>query len=167
MASSSSSSKTGLKKMLTLKSSDGDEFELEESIVIQCQTIKHMVEDGFSLIPLQNVDTKTLTKIIEYMKKHAEKTESNKEEIKNFNKEFVKGSFDDQFELVSAANYLHINGLMDLLCQSIADRINNKSVRAVREIFNISNDYTPDEEEKVRDEHKWAHEGGEFDESLD
>ncbi|KAH0714242.1 hypothetical protein KY284_007147 [Solanum tuberosum] len=156
------------KKMLILKSSNGDEFEIEESIAVQSITIKNMVEDDYTLIPLPNVNTQKLILIIEYMNKHAEKTDSNEEEIKEFDKEFLKDkNYQNMFELVVAANYLHISDLMNLLCQTIADRIKNKSVKAIREIFGIINDYTPEEEERVREEHKWAHEGEEIDESLD
>ncbi|KAK4365059.1 hypothetical protein RND71_016417 [Anisodus tanguticus] len=143
------------------------------------------MEDDLSLIPLKNIDTKILIKIIEYMKKNTEKTQLKEEEIKNFGKEFlkrsfndllsrnqdfgnecVKGSFNDLFELVLTSNYLHISGSMDLLCQSKTDRTKNKWVEAVWELFNITNDESSKEEEKVRDVHKWAHEGGEIDESL-
>ncbi|CAN4114299.1 unnamed protein product [Withania somnifera] len=161
-------SSTQQSKILTLKSSDGNVFEMESSIAVQSGTLKNMMEDDYyTLIPLPNVDTKTLIKIIEYMKKHAEKTDSNEAEIKEFDKEFVKKSLHELFGVLFAANYLNISGLMDLMSQSIADRIKNKSVKAVRTIFGIPNDYTPEEEEKVRQEHHWAHEGQDIDESID
>lgn len=168
-ASSSSSSATSeQKKMLILKSSDGDEFQLEENAAVQSITIKNMVEDDYTVIPLPNVDTKTLIKITEYLNTHAdEKMKSNEEEIKKFDKDFVNGkSYNDLFELVLAANYLDIKGLMDLLCQSIADRIKDKSYMAVRKIFNITTDYTEAELEEVKKEHAWAHEGEEIDDST-
>lgn len=159
---------SSLKKTLILKSSDNDEFEVEESVAIQSETIKNMVEDDYSLIPLPNVDTETLIEIIKYMKKHGEMTDSNEEEVKEFDKNFVKNkSYKILFQLILAANYLHISKLMDLLSQTIADRIKNKSCDAIRKIFNITNDYTPEEEEKVREEHKWAHEGPEIDDTID
>ncbi|PHT29883.1 SKP1-like protein 11 [Capsicum baccatum] len=166
MASSSEKPKS---KILILKSCDEDEFEIDESIAIQSGTIKNMMEEDYTHIPLPNVNTQTLIKIIEYMKKHAEKSDSNEEDIKTFDKDFVKMKFTEVFGLILAANYLNINGLMDLLCQSVADKIKNKSVKAVRKIFNITNDFTPEEEEKVYEEHKWAHEEGKehIDESLD
>nr|ARF07831.1 SLF-interacting SKP1-like protein 2 [Solanum peruvianum] len=155
-------------KKLILKSSDGDEFEIEESIAVQSGTIKNMVEDDYTLIPLPNVNTQKLILIIEYMKKHGEKTDSNEEEIKEFDKEFLKDKrYNDMFDLIVAANYLHIVDLMNLICQTIADRIKHKSVIAIRQIFGITNDYTSEEEEKIREDHKWAHEGEEIDESLD
>ncbi|TMW93604.1 hypothetical protein EJD97_011402 [Solanum chilense] len=152
------------KKMLILKSSDDDEFEIEESIAVQSITIKNMVEDDYTLIPLPNVNTQNLILIIEYMKKHGEETE----EIEEFNMNFVKDmSYERLFEMIFAANYLHISDLMDLLCMTIADRVKHKSVIAIRQIFGVTNDYTPEEEEKLREDHKWAHEGEEIDESLD
>ncbi|KAH0711506.1 hypothetical protein KY289_007465 [Solanum tuberosum] len=155
-------------KKLILKSSDGDEFEIEESITVQSGTIKNMIENDYTLIPLPNVNTQELILIIEYMNKHAEKTNSNEKEIKEFDKKFLKDkSYQNMFELLAVANYLHISDLMNLLYQTIADKIKNKSVNAVRQIFGIVNNYTPEEEERVREEHKWAHEGEEIDESLD
>ncbi|XP_059274680.1 SKP1-like protein 11 [Lycium ferocissimum] len=125
------------KRVLTLKSSDGDEFELEESIVVQSLMIKKMVEDGCAVgvIPLFNVDTETLTKIIEYLKMH--QLTSNQEEIKNYDKEMA-----------------------------VADRIKHKSIEAVQEIFNITSDFTPEEEVAIRNENPHAFEG-DFDHSLD
>ncbi|KAM3358044.1 SKP1-like protein 11 [Capsicum galapagoense] len=140
----SSSLETEQKKMLILQSSDKDEFEIEQSIVIQPGTIKNMVEDDFTFIPLSNIDIETLIKIIEYMKKHAEETDSKEEDIKEFNKDFVKKTLNELFVLVLAANYLHINSLMKLLCQSIADRVNDKTPEAIRNIFNITYDFTPE-----------------------
>nr|AIG63000.1 SLF-interacting SKP1-like protein 2 [Solanum habrochaites] len=157
-------------KKLILKSSDGDEFEIEESIAVQSGTIKNMIEDDYTLIPLPNVNTQKLILIIEYMKNHGVKTDtdSNEEEIKEFDKEFLKDKrYNDIFELIVTANYLHIVDLMNLLCQTIADRVKHKSVIAIRQIFGITNDFTSEEEEKIREENKWAHEGEEIDESLD
>jgi hypothetical protein len=57
-----------------------------------------------------------------------------------------------------AANYLDIKGLLDLTCQTVADMMKGKSVEEIRKIFNITNDFTPEEEEKVRKENQWAFE---------
>lgn len=62
---SSSSDNTG-KKMIILKSSDGETFEVEEAVMLESQTIKHMVEDGCadSVIPLLNVRGTILSMVI-------------------------------------------------------------------------------------------------------
>lgn len=57
-----------------------------------------------------------------------------------------------------AANYLNIKGLLDLGCHIVADMMRDKSVEEIREIFNIKNDYTPEEEAAVRAENSWAFE---------
>lgn len=61
-------------KKITLKSSDGEEFEVEETVAMESQTIKHMIEDDCADngIPLPNVTSKILSKVIEYCKKHVE-----------------------------------------------------------------------------------------------
>jgi S-phase kinase-associated protein 1 len=51
---------------------------------------------------------------------------------------------------VQAANYLNINNLLDLACQAVADMITGKTPEEIRKIFNIKNDFTPEEEELRR-----------------
>ena len=55
-----------------------------------------------------------------------------------------------------AANYLDIKGLLDLTCQTVANMMKGKSVEEIRKIFNIKNDFTPEEEEEIRKENQWA-----------
>ena len=60
------------KKMITLRSSDNEEFEVEEAVAMESQTIRHMIEDDCADngIPLPNVNSKILSKVIEYCNKH-------------------------------------------------------------------------------------------------
>ena len=64
----------GEKKMITLKSSDSEEFQVEEAAAMESQTIRHMIEDDCADngIPLPNVDSKILSKVIEYCNKHVQ-----------------------------------------------------------------------------------------------
>ncbi|KAJ0692719.1 putative SKP1/BTB/POZ domain superfamily, SKP1 component, dimerization [Helianthus annuus] len=48
--------------------------------------------------------------------------------------------------------------LLDAFCERVADLIKDKRVVDVREIFGIVNDFTPEEEHALRDEHPWAFE---------
>uniref|UniRef100_A0A453MNC0 SKP1 component POZ domain-containing protein n=1 Tax=Aegilops tauschii subsp. strangulata TaxID=200361 RepID=A0A453MNC0_AEGTS len=61
--------------MITLKSSDGEEFEVEEAVAMESQTIRHMIEDDCADngIPLPNVNSKILSKVIEYCNKHVQR----------------------------------------------------------------------------------------------
>ncbi|XAR59846.1 hypothetical protein NMG60_11015834 [Bertholletia excelsa] len=151
-------------KTIVLKSSDGETFEVEESVAVESQTIKHMIEDNCAdnSIPLPNVTSKILAKVIEYCKKHVETPKSDdksvEDELKNFDAEFVKVDQGTLFELILAANYLNIKSLLDLTCQTVADMIKGKTPEEIRKTFNIKNDFTPEEEEDVRRENAWAFE---------
>ncbi|KAK9941604.1 hypothetical protein M0R45_007306 [Rubus argutus] len=154
------------KKMITLKSSDQETFEIEESVALESETIKHMVEDGCAdnAIPLPNVTSSILAKVLEYCNRHAKegKDQDNKEEksdkLKAFDADFVKVDQNVLFDLILAANYLNIKGLLDLTCQAVADMIKGKTPEEIRKHFNIKNDFTPEEEEDIRRENQWAFE---------
>ncbi|XP_026439792.1 SKP1-like protein 1B [Papaver somniferum] len=148
-------------KMVTLKSSDGETFDVEQSVALQSQTIKHMIEDDCADngIPLPNVTSKILAKVIEYCRKHdGDADEKGKDEVKNWDAEFVKVDQSTLFDLILAANYLNIKELLDLTCQTVADMIKGKTAEEIRKTFNIKNDFTPEEEEEVRRENQWAFE---------
>ncbi|KAI8016529.1 SKP1-like protein 1B [Camellia lanceoleosa] len=59
-------------RKIILKSSDGETFEVDEAVALESQTIKHMIGDDCADngIPLPNVTSKILLKVIEYCKKH-------------------------------------------------------------------------------------------------
>ncbi|XP_010416502.1 PREDICTED: SKP1-like protein 1A [Camelina sativa] len=158
-------------KKIVLKSSDGESFEVDELVALESQTIAHMVEDDCvdNGVPLPNVTSKILAKVIEYCKKHVEVTASKTdavdgaassadEELKTWDAEFMKIDQATLFELILAANYLNIKNLLDLTCQTVADMIKGKTPEEIRTTFNIKNDFTPEEEEEVRRENQWAFE---------
>nr|KJB17604.1 hypothetical protein B456_003G007300 [Gossypium raimondii] len=143
-------------RKITLKSSDGESFEVDEAVALESQTIKHMIEDDCADngIPLPNVTSKILAKVIEYCKKHVEapKTDdrSADDELKSWDADFVKVDQATLFDLIL--------GLLDLTCQTVADMIKGKTPEEIRKTFNIKNDFTPEEEEEVRRENQWAFE---------
>ena len=109
--------------MITLKSFDGEEFIVKETVAKMSKTISNLIEDGYaeSSIPLPNVIAKILTKVIEYCEKHVIEQEGSacdidtashgsatmmKKEIENWDKEFVNVNQEMVFDLIMAANYL-------------------------------------------------------------
>lgn len=133
-------------------------------MVSEWQTIKHMIEDDYATneIPLPNVTSRILAKVIEYCKKHVEATSSEEKpsetDLKAWDDEFVKVDLAMWFELILAANYLNIKSLLEILFQSVAESIKDKKPEEIRKIFNVENDFTPEEEEKIREEFHWAFE---------
>uniref|UniRef100_A0A0C9RQB3 SKP1-like protein n=1 Tax=Wollemia nobilis TaxID=56998 RepID=A0A0C9RQB3_9CONI len=150
-----------------LKSSDDEMFEVDQAVAFESQTIKNMIEDTGteSAVPLPNVSSKILAKVIEYCKYHVdaakatdEKSAISEEDVKTWDQEFVKVDQATLFDLILAANYLNIKNLLDLTCQTVADMIKGKTPEEIRKTFNIKNDFTPEEEEEVRRENQWAFE---------
>lgn len=149
-----------------LRSSDDEMFEVEQDVANQSQMIKNMIEDtGIDCpIPLPNVTSKILAKVIEYCKYHVEtgkagdKPATSEEDIKAWDNEFVKVDQATLFQLILAANYLNIKNLLDLTCCTVANMIKGKTPEEIRKQFNIKNDFTPEEEEEVRRENQWAFE---------
>lgn len=107
-------------RKITLKSSDGEAFEVDESVALESQTIKHMIEDDCADngIPLPNVTSKILSKVIEYCKKHVEASKSDDrtavadEELKGWDAEFVKVDQATLFDLILVTSL----SLSTLLC---------------------------------------------------
>ncbi|KAF9598039.1 hypothetical protein IFM89_023816 [Coptis chinensis] len=149
------------KKIITLKSSDGETFEVEEDVIVQSETIKHLIEDDCTDngIPVPNVNAKILAMVIEYCKKHVGKSADDKDDdLKNFDAEYIKVDQATLFDIILAANYLNVKPLLDLSCQTVADMIKGKKPEEIRELFSIKNDFTPEEEEELRRENQWAFE---------
>ena len=71
---------------------------------------------------------------------------------------FVQVDQGTLFELILAANYLDIKGLLDVTCKTVANMIKGKTPEEIRKTFNIKNDFTPSEEEQVRKENEWCEE---------
>jgi S-phase kinase-associated protein 1 len=154
-----------MSEKVKLTSSDNQMFEVDEEVATQSHTIKNMIEDTGTeeMVPLPNVPGKILSKVIEYCKFHVEaakqvdnKPSKTEDEIKQWDTEFVKVDQATLFDLILAANYLNIKGLLDLTCQTVANMIKGKTPEEIRKTFNIKNDFTPEQEEEVRRENQWA-----------
>ncbi|KAI1137227.1 E3 ubiquitin ligase SCF complex, Skp subunit [Hypoxylon sp. FL0543] len=69
---------------------------------------------------------------------------------------FENLSQDETFALITTANFLDIQLLIEQTATFIAGKIKGMSTEQMREYFNIENDFTPEEEERIRRENEWA-----------
>jgi len=160
-------------KKVRLQSSDGEVFEVETDIIKLSNTIKTMLEDlgvedeesETEMIPLPNVNAAILKKVIQWCTYHKDdppplEEDDNKEkrtdDISSWDAEFLKVDQGTLFELILAANYMDIKGLLDVTCKTVANMIKGKTPEEIRRTFNIKNDFTPQEEEQIRKENAWC-----------
>lgn len=152
---------------IKLISSNNVSFNVEKNIIEKSVLIKNMLEDigeDEAPIPLPNVNDKILEKIIEWCKYHKDDPilEEDSDDIyknlkiDNWDKNFFDVDQETLFDIILAANYMDIKYLLNIGCKIIADMIKGKSVEEIRKIFNIVNDFTPEEEAQIRKENEWA-----------
>lgn len=96
-------------RKIILKSSDGESFEVDEAVALESQTIRHMIEDDCADngIPLPNVTSKILSKVVEYCKKHVDFSQAKssddrtpEEDLKAWDADFVKVDQATLFDLI-------------------------------------------------------------------
>ncbi|KAJ3000666.1 hypothetical protein HDV02_004351 [Globomyces sp. JEL0801] len=145
--------------MVKLTSSDGQEFNVEEDIITQSALIKNMLSDldvGDTSIPLPNVTGHILTKGDAPPPQEEEMKAKSSDDIDEWDRNFITVDQGTLFEIILAANYMDMQGLLDLGCKTVANMIKGKTVEEIRKTFNITNDFTPEEEEQIRKENEWC-----------
>lgn len=166
------------KNYITLISQEGDKFKILKKEAEMSGLIFTMIkddddednnEDNNTEIPVVNVKSKILGKVIEFCKYHTEhgqmkeiekplKSSNMNDVVDEWDAEFVNVEQEELFEMILAANYLDIKSLLDLTCATVASKIKGKTPEEIRQTFNIVNDFTPEEEAQVREENKWCEE---------
>ncbi|TKR77875.1 hypothetical protein L596_018774 [Steinernema carpocapsae] len=161
---------------IQVQSSDSEVFEVDREVIRLSVTINTMLQDlgmddnddlaGMGEpIPLQNVNASILRKVISWCQHHKDDPPVNEEtdskekrtdDIPSWDVEFLKVDQGTLFELILAANYLDIRGLLDVTCKTVANMIKGKTPEEIRKTFNIKNDFTPEEEEQIRKENAWC-----------
>jgi len=158
-----------VKVMISLTSNDGGVLTVEREVGFRSILIKNMLEDvgdeGGS-IPIPNVNEAVLRKVLEWCEHHrgdppstdADDTDSRKKttDIDEWDVKFMQVDQEMLFEIILAANYLDIKPLLDVGCKTVANMIKGKSPEEIRKTFNITNDFTAEEEDQIRRENEWA-----------
>jgi S-phase kinase-associated protein 1 len=156
-----------------LASNDSANIEVDRVVAERSMLIKNMLEDvgdesitQSNPIPIPNVNEAVLRKVIEWCEHHrndppqAQDDESDARkkttDIEEWDQKFMQVDQEMLFEIILASNYLDIKPLLDVGCKTVANMIKGKSPEEIRKTFNITNDFTPEEEEQIRRENEWA-----------
>lgn len=157
-------------------SKEGEIYEVPRKVAIMSQLVKETLGDGededgddvdgIPDIPLPNVSADVLGKVIEYCKHYQEdemhpiqtplKSCKLDELVQQWYAEFVKVDKNLLFDLVAAANFMDIKPLLDLTCLAVSILIKGKSATELRQMFNISNDFTPEEQAQIVRDNRWV-----------
>ncbi|KAL3631571.1 hypothetical protein CASFOL_024555 [Castilleja foliolosa] len=153
--------------MISVMSSDGQTFEVEDEVALESQTIKHMIEDdgADNVITLPHVSSSILVKVIEYCKRHVDAYSNaaddgvidkvSEDELKAFDAEFVRVDSGTLVALSAAANYLNIRSMLDLTCQAIADTMKGMTPEQIRNTFDFEDALMAEEEKEIRRQMRW------------
>jgi len=157
--------------MITLVSNDGVPLHVDRKIAERSMLIKNMMDDlGDSVaeteVPIPNVNESVLRKVLEWCEHHKDDiqpatdddSDSRKKttDIEEWDQKFMQVDQEMLFEIILASNYLDIKPLLDVGCKTVANMIKGKSPEEIRRTFNITNDFTPEEEDQIRRENEWA-----------
>jgi len=151
---------------LSLVSSDGRTFNVPSDVIARrgdgvcagyhSATVNDLLLDDMIIgesIPLSNVAGETFEKVLEFCRRrHGLEAGETDEE---WERRYLQIDQAALFKLVSAADYLDIKDLLDVTCMQVARLIRGKTAEELRTLFNIKNDFTPEEETEIRNENAW------------
>jgi len=147
-----------MSKIIKLQTSDGEIFDVDVEVATCSGLIKTMLEvlgmdeNDEEIVSLPNVSSAILKKVLEWTKYHKddapppevdEPTDKSSHEICSWDYDFLKVDQGTLFEIILAANYLDIKGLLVVTCKTVANMIKGKSPEDIRKTFNIKNGFTP------------------------
>ena len=130
---------------IDLQSSDGEVFPVDLEVAKVSHTIKNMLEslgideETEDIFPLPKVSAKILQKVIQWATHHKDDPlgyeEIETDETSSWDKKFLEVDQETMYELIHAADFLEIEGLLTLTCKAAANRIRGKTANKIREVL--------------------------------
>ena len=156
-----------------------DGFIVEETayVMSMSELVNTMLENGneddyeneneeHQQIHIPNVDKRELDKVITFCKYYKETPfdeiekplSSNilSDSVSEWYCKFIDMPQEELIGLVLAANFMHVQPLIELACCALACVIKGKTSEELRTTFNIPNDFTEEEEAQIREENSWC-----------
>lgn len=153
---------------ITILSKEGEPFIVTKQQAELSELLKPFIAEGGDPVPVPDVSSKVIKYIIQFMENYVSdpmkeiekplKSTIMKEVVQEWYADFVESADKDMFELILGANFMDIKPLLELTCAYTASKIKGKSPEEIRKIFDVTNDFTPEEEAQIREENKWCEE---------
>ena len=152
---------------INLESNDKTVFSVDVEVAKKSITLRDLMmnygieetgdEDG-DPIPLLHVDAANLEKLLHWAEEHKDdppaptddETKYRTDNISDFDKEFFNMDQAALLQLIHAANFMNMPDLLLTACKTVANIIKERTVPEIREYFHIENDFTPEQEEHVK-----------------
>ena len=155
------------KKIISLIAKNGEKIDISLKAALRSGLINMNIElnPDSKEIPL-NVEFNILKKIIEYLE-HYENEEPKEIErplpstnfkdcVEEWDYNFIGNDTEFINQIILASNYLDIKPLLELSSSALTSQIKGKTTQEIRKLFNITNDFTPEEEQQIIEENKWC-----------
>ena len=154
-------------RIIFLIPSEGEKEEISLKAALRSGLIKSIIEinPDSTEIPLK-LKSEILKKVKEFFEHYKDKepleierplpSNNFKECVDEWDYNFTDIGLDIIFELILASNYLDIKSLLELGSAKISSILKGKTTEELKNIFNITNDFTPEEEQQIIEENKWC-----------
>ena len=152
-----------------LISSDSKRFEISAKAAMRSELIKESILDSKEdeiEFNVNKVNGDILKKIVEYLEHYKNEepkeierplpSQNFKECVEEWDFKYIDVDLELIFELILGANYMDIKPLLELASEKVASIIKGKNTEEIRKTFNITNDFTPEEEQQILEENKWC-----------
>ena len=150
---------------------EGKEIPISKKAAELSELLKSAMSDypKETSFPLNELDEKNAEKIKEFLTHFngAAPAEIEKpltsNDMKSLTDEWSAGfvdkmSMEELVNLTVAANYMGINSLLDLCCAKVASLCKDKNEEEIFKTFNITEQFTEEEKNKIKEENKWIDE---------
>jgi S-phase kinase-associated protein 1 len=142
---------------------------LRDLVTLEQNAATSAAASSVCCVPLYSVQAEVLGRIVEFAEHHEIepyteiekplKTTNMRELVSEYDVELIESVEPETlFSFILAANFLGYHPLMELMCAGVASIMKGKEAEEIRKTFNIVNDFTPAEEQQVREENKWCEE---------
>lgn len=150
--------------VVRLLSQDEQLFTVPVAEANMSQTLKNLIidldieenQEDETPVPIPNVHSHELRTILDYVHAHAPGTTMTEEELRLFDSSLMQRPVPEIERILHGVNFLDIKGLLDLGCRTLGQMLIGKTPEQIREMFNITSDYTPEEIATIRQENGWV-----------
>ena len=153
------------KNYIVLISKENEKFKLLINHANKFETLKNIIDDYREnceddedeeeiIIPLTNIESNIIKKTIEFTENNSDKPNTftnlekinlNSNPLSNYNKRLFEYDLETLYSMITTANFLKNDYMLNVLCKVIADMIKEQSSKDIKKIYSIHGDFSEKE----------------------